>query len=98
MGAIKHAIKAIEHGIEKAVKSVGQIAAGLATLDLKKAAAGVKGLADAGMDIARGAMDLTPAAMAANTLMHGALDKILKKAQKVATSVADKMVDSVEGG
>jgi len=98
MGAIKHAIKTIEHGLEKAVKSVGQVVTGLATLDLKKAAAGVKGLASAGLDVARGAMDLTPAALAANTLMHGALDKVLKKAEKVATSVADKMVDNVEGG
>ncbi|SFD78349.1 hypothetical protein [Paracidovorax konjaci] len=98
MGAIKKAFQAIGKGIEKAVNSVGQIAKGLATLNLKAAAAGLKGLASAGMDIARGAMNLMPAAMAANTLLDGALDKALRKVQNAAQKVADSVVDSVEGG
>ena len=98
MSAIKKAFKAIGQGIEKAVHSVGQIAKGIATLDLKAAAKGFKGLADAGLTMARGAINLMPAAMAANTLLHGALDKVLNQVQKTAQKVADSVVDSVEGG
>ncbi|GKT19473.1 hypothetical protein AVHY2522_22570 [Acidovorax sp. SUPP2522] len=98
MGAIKNAFKSIAKGIEKAVQGVGQIAKGLVTLDLKGAAAGLKKLGEAGGDIARGAINLTPAALAANTLLDGALDKVLKKVQSVAQKVVDTAVDSVEGG
>ncbi len=98
MSAIKKAFKAIGQGIEKAVHSVGQIAKGIATLDLKAAAKGFKGLADAGLTMARGAINLMPAAMAANTLLNGALDKVLNQVQKTAQKVADSVVDSVEGG
>ncbi|BFO53773.1 hypothetical protein [Acidovorax sacchari] len=98
MSAIKKAFQAIGKGIEKAVHSVGQIAKGIVTLNLKAAAEGLKGLADATMTMARGAMNLMPAAMAANTLLDGALDKVLNKVQKTAQKLADSVVDSVEGG
>lgn len=98
MSAIKKAFKAIGQGIEKAVHSVGQIAKGIATLDLKAAAKGFKGLADAGLTMARGAINLMPAALAANTLLHGALDKVLNKVQTTVQKMADSVVDSVEGG
>ncbi|WP_046060349.1 hypothetical protein [Paracidovorax citrulli] len=98
MSAIKKAFQAIGKGIEKAVNSVGQIAKGIVTLNLKAAAQGLKGLADATLTMARGAMDLMPAAMAANTLLDGALDKLLSKAQNTAQKLADSVVDSVEGG
>lgn len=98
MGAIKNAVKAIAKGIEKAVEGAGQFAKGIATLDLKAAAKGLKQIAHAGADIARGAINLTPAALAANTLLDGALDKVLKKAQKAVEKVADTMVDNLEGG
>ncbi|AVS92495.1 hypothetical protein C8246_12650 [Paracidovorax avenae] len=98
MSAIKKAFQAIGKGIEKAVSSVGQIAKGIVTLNLKAAAQGLKGLADATLTMARGAMNLMPAAMAANTLLDGALDKVLNKVQKTAQKLADSVVDSVEGG
>ncbi len=98
MSAIKKAFQAIGKGIEKAVHSVGQIAKGIVTLNLKAAAEGLKGLADATMTMARGAMNLMPAAMAANTLLDGALDKMLRKVQNSAQKLADSVVDSVEGG
>jgi hypothetical protein len=98
MGAIKNAIKSITKGIEKAAHGLGQFAKGMATLNLKAAAQGLKEVAHAGAEIARGVINLTPAAMAANTLLNGALDKILKKAEKVVDKVADTMVDNVEGG
>jgi hypothetical protein len=98
MGAIKNAFKAITKGIEKAVHGAAQFAKGMATLNLKAAAQGLKEIAHAGADIARGAINLTPAALAANTLLDGALDKVLKKATKVVDKIADTMVDSVEGG
>jgi hypothetical protein len=98
MGAIKNAFKAIAKGVEKAVHGAAQFAKGMATLNLKAAAQGLKEIAHAGADIARGAINLTPAALAANTLLDGALDKVLKKAQNVVQKVADTMVDSVEGG
>lgn len=98
MGAIKKAFQTIGKGIEKAAKSVGEIAKGVATLDLKGAANGVKDLAQAGLTVARGAINLTPVAVAANTLLDGAADKLLNKAQGVAQKVADSVVDNVEGG
>lgn len=98
MGAIKNAFKAIAKGVEKAVHGAAQFAKGMATLNLKAAAQGLKEIAHAGTDIARGVINLTPAALAANTLLDGALDKMLKKASKVVDKVADTMVDSVEGG
>ncbi len=98
MSAIKKAFQAIGKGIEKAVHSVGQIAKGIVTLNLKAAAQGLKGLADATLTMARGAINLMPAAMAANTLLDGALDKVLNKVQKTAQQLADSVVDSVEGG
>ena len=98
MGAIKNAFKSIAKGIEKAVQGVGQLAKGLVTLDLKGAAAGLKKIGEAGGDLARGVINLTPAALAANTLLDGALDKVLKKAQSVVQKVVDTAVDSVEGG
>ncbi|MGM9488027.1 hypothetical protein [Ideonella sp. YS5] len=98
MGAIKNAFKSIAKGIEKAVHGAAQFAKGMATLNLKAAAQGLKEIAHAGTDIARGVINLTPAALAANTLLDGALDKVLKKASSVVDKVADTMVDNVEGG
>lgn len=97
MGAIKKAFKAIGHGIGEAAKGLGQIAKGVATLDLKGIAKGVKEISHAGTEISRGMLNLTPAALAANTLLNGAMDKILKKAQSITLKVADAMVDNVEG-
>ena len=88
MGAIKNAFKAIAKGVEKAVHGAAQFAKGMATLNLKAAAQGLKEIAHAGTDIARGVINLTPAALAANTLLDGALDKMLKKASKVVDKVA----------
>jgi hypothetical protein len=98
MGAIKNAFKSIAKGVEKAVHGAAEFAKGVATLDLKAAAKGLKEIAHAGADIARGAINLTPAALAANTLLDGALDKLLKKGQSVVEKVADTLVDNVEGG
>ena len=78
MDAVKRAVNTIGDGIEKALKSVGQFAGSLATLELKGAADGLKSLASAGMERARGAFILTPAALGANSLMQGALDKVLQ--------------------
>jgi hypothetical protein len=97
MGAIKKAFKSIGHGIGEAAKGIGHIAKGIATLDLKGIAKGVKEIGHAGAEIARGAVNLTPAGLAANTLLDGALDKIMEKAQGTLLKVADGMVDSVEG-
>jgi hypothetical protein len=97
MGAIKKAFKTIGHGIGQAAKGIGHIAKGIATLDLKGIANGVKEIGQAGADIARGTFNLTPAALAANTLLDGALDKIMAKAQGLALKVGNSVVDNVEG-
>jgi hypothetical protein len=77
MSAIGKAFKSIGKGIGQAFKSVGQIAKGVLTLDLKGAMNGVSGLLGAGLGIAAGIGNLHPAALAANTLMEGALNKLL---------------------
>lgn len=98
MGAIKKAFKAIGHGIGEAAKGIGHIAKGVVTLDLKGIGKGIKEVAHAGGDIGRGVFNLTPATLAANTLLNGAADKLMKKAQGFTLKVADGMVDNLEGG
>lgn len=97
MGAIKKAFKAIGHGIGEAAKGIGHIAKGIATLDLKGIAKGIKEVGQGGTDIMRGAINLTPAGLAANTLLDGAMDKMMQKAQGLALKVANGVVDNVEG-
>jgi hypothetical protein len=71
MSAIGKAFKSIGNSIGDAFKSVGKIAKGVFTLDLKGAFEGVTGLMGA-------VGNLHPASIAANTLIDGALSKLLK--------------------
>jgi hypothetical protein len=78
MSAIGKAFKAIGDGIGDAFKSVGQIAKGVLTLDLNTALNGANGLFGAGLGTFNGVTSLHPASLAANTLIDGAMAKLLR--------------------
>jgi hypothetical protein len=82
MGAIGKAFNAIGHGIGDAFKAVGHVAEGIVKLDFGKAAGGLKELLGAGLDAARSAANLSPAGFAANALMGGKRDQLMKWADK----------------
>jgi hypothetical protein len=82
MGAIGKAFNAIGHGIGDAFKAVGHVAEGIVKLDFGKAASGLKEMLGAGLDAARSAANLSPAGFAANALMGGKLDQLMKWADK----------------
>lgn len=95
MGAIGKAFNAIGHGIGDAFKAVGHVAEGIVKLDFGKAAGGLKEMLGAGLDVARNAANLSPAGFAANALMGGKLDQLMKWADKEIESVAGGVIDKV---
>lgn len=98
MGAIKKACQSLAHGVGHAVGGVAHAAKSVATLDLKGAAHAVKSGMAGCADVARGLTNLTPAAIAVNTLTDGALDKMQKKIQHKGLEFSGRLVDSLEGG
>jgi len=95
MGAIKTAFDNIGNGIKHAFEAVGEIAVGALTLDFKGIAKGMGDMVGAGGDMVRGALNLTPAALAANTLLDGAIDKALKQAGKLSDSMVRGALDTI---
>jgi len=95
MGAIKTAFDNIGNGIKHAFEAVGEVAVGALTLDFKGIAKGMGDMVGAGGEMARGALNLTPVALAANTLLDGAIDKTLKQAGKLTDSMARGVFDSI---
>jgi len=98
MSSIGKAFENIGQGIKNAFEGVGHVIKGVCTLDLKGVADGAKealgGVAEAG----RGALDLAPPALAANTLMDGAFDKLVKNVENAGLDVAGKVVEGFEKG
>lgn len=95
MGAIKKAFEKIGNALEGFFKGVGQVIKGIVTLDLKGAAQGLNKIAKAGAELASGILSLTPAAIAVNTLMKGALTKLLDKAAQKASEIAQAVINNV---
>lgn len=98
MGLIKKACQSIAHGVGHAVSSVAHVAKSVATLDLKGAAHAAKNGMAGCADVARGLTNLTPAAIAVNTLTDGALDKMHQKIQQKGLEFSGRLVDTLEGG
>ena len=97
MSAIKHAVQAIEHGIEGTFKGVVDVLKCAATLDFKGMGKGVNEAVHGVMATGRGVIDSTPMALAANTLMHGGLDKAMQKFQKLEQKLSDGAINGVAG-
>ena len=95
MSAIGKAFNAIGHGIGDAVKAVGHVAKGIGTLDIGKATGGLKEMLGAGLEVGRHAVNISPAGFAANALMGGKLDPLMKWADKKIERVAGGVVDKV---
>ena len=92
--SIEKSFKNIGHSLEKGAKGFGRVMTSAARLDFKGMAAGMKEIGHATMDVGRNLLMLTPVALAANTLLDGALDKIAKQLQSKLEKVVDKVVDS----
>lgn len=84
MSAIGNAIKGVVHGIEGALKGVGEVAKGVLTLDFGKAAKGIGDIAKGSIETATSEFKLSPAGLAASTL----LDSATKKAGADASAIA----------
>lgn len=95
MGAIGKAFNAIGHGIGDAFKAVGHVAEGIVKLDFGKAAGGLKEMLGAGLEVARNAVNISPAGFAANALMGGKLDQLMKWADQEIESAAGGVIDKV---
>jgi hypothetical protein len=95
MSFITKAFEQMGRGIAGAFKATGEIAKGVLTLDLKGASTGVKNLVASELEVCRGGLNLTPAAVCANTLLNGAFDKLTTKIQSFGLSVATGVIDTV---
>lgn len=98
MSTIGKAFENFGHGIKNAFVGVGNVIKGVCTLDLKGVGDGMKKTLDGVAEAGRGAIGLTPPALAANSLMDGAFDKMIKDVQGAGLNVAGKVIDSAEGG
>ena len=88
---IKDTFKAVGHGLEGAAHVLGSAA----RLDFKGVAAGASEMAHAVTEVAKNVVLLSPAGLAANTLMHDKLEKVLDKVEHVADKALDAAINSV---
>lgn len=73
MSAIGNAFESLGAGIKNMFEGAGRLLKGAFTLDLKGATMGAAQMLSGGLEAASAASNLTPQAMAVNTLMEGAL-------------------------
>ena len=92
MSAVGKAFQAMGEGIGKAFTGIAQIARGVLTLNPSEIAKGTCNIASAGMDALRQHINMLPASMAANTLLDGALDKVMCRVQN---TVEQKMQNNL---
>lgn len=94
--AIKGAVGMVS-SLARASGGAAQILSSAMKLDFKGMAEGVKEMAGAAMDAGKNMLMMHPAAMAVNTLMGGALEKMLSKAQEKAMQAIGGAADGVAG-
>lgn len=73
MSAIGNAFESLGAGLRDVFQGAGKLLKGALTLDLRGALEGATQMLSGGMDAAGAAANLTPQAIAVNTMMEGAL-------------------------
>jgi hypothetical protein len=96
--AIKDAFDHLTHGLGESLYSLGQAVEGALTLDFKKVGEGAQGMVEGALTTVRGAIDLTPPALAANSLLDGAVDKALGMATGFAGTSFQAVQDPIASG
>ncbi len=95
--SIGNAFKAVGQGIQGGLEGAARLAGSAVKLDFKGMADAVTKIGGGVLDVAHGAGNLTPAAIATNTLLDGAYAKATGFAKDKVLQVGDGVVQQMAG-